>query len=584
MAQLSLLFIGLSAHAGTQVPDIETVVVCEASDPYRDLAERIADEEELTLVEDCGTALESHPRFMILVAIPARLTEKRLRQIGSLFQSREYFPGLGIISGSNEESAEGLWGRRQTAGNGGIFLAGDADKGQGLDEPAIYPLGDTDAATSILTKDTLINTLKEARYIYWARHVTENKWFWNSEDESFGEADKLLASEVPVTNALIVYTPSCGSFQPWVENSIALAFVDKGAAAYAGHVRTPASNNAFFLRHGLHTIGDLSWKDVPLGIIAQIQNRMILRASSVAPLFFMLGDPRIYVREAKPYELFSDELKGEQRIIQGRSELAGYLPVRISDGADYGYVKIQGLSSWSDRDLFHNSRLHALDLDTDKYVLFHHEGGDFTLELYRKAPFTHALFDPVLDAFDFSWVTIGVLNGPFSFLPLALFLAVFLRKILGEKRQIGKYRQVFLVSFLYSIAITLYIGLRVNSYTVNASIISWTVVDYILDFLGVFSCAACGLMILRDARGCISRATGFLVAIFPQLALCLFNLIFILFVNGAYKRSSEIGMPIWNYKPVGMLLSVLVFECALMVLFILIITRNRHSPEHRLFS
>ncbi|MBN1438584.1 MAG: hypothetical protein JW929_04165 [Anaerolineales bacterium] len=525
-----------------------TVVVSEGSDPYRTLAERIAREEKIELLDDIARALEGRPRYVILVAAPENLTEQKLVDIGGLFLRDDYFPGFGIISGSTIEHAEHLWERRGPKASGGAYLGGDVEEGQAFEEPAIFRIGGDSPERTELTRETLTDSLARAGFFYWSRHVTENKWFWNSTSESFGEDDKLFGADLPELDSPVIYTPSCGSFQPWTTDSIALAFVDRGAAAYLGHVRSPCTN-AFLLRRGFSVPGILTWREFPLSIAAQIENRMTARAVFRTPMFFMLGDPRLYLSEERPYRIDLDASAGkDRRRIRGWSGNTGVLAVKIAGGAGYGFVEIRGLSAAADDDLFYNYRVQSMGLGADKFVLFLHDGGDFEMELSRQAPPLWKAADTVLDVLDYSWTVISPVQGPFAFLHLAVFLAVLFWKTLRRKHALGEYRTVVLLGLTYSMLRSLYVLLRIDDYSVSANIAEWSAADLTLGFLGSFACAAGGLTVMRDAGGAIAQAAGLLLAVLPQLFLTAFYFISITFTNAFYMSNSATPLGIWNYR------------------------------------
>jgi len=87
-----------------------------------------------------------------------------------------------------------------------------------------------------LTKENLIRTLEKADYLYWARHVAKNNWYWYEEEPLDGE--RLFGRELPELGPILIHSPSCGSFHPWVEDNIALAFTDRGADTYMGRIST----------------------------------------------------------------------------------------------------------------------------------------------------------------------------------------------------------------------------------------------------------------------------------------------------------------------------------------------------------
>ena len=92
----------------------ETIVVSAHDDPYFSLAQRIAQEENLRIVEEFADVLPFHPKFIILVASPWNLSIEKLASIGNTFKSQDYYPAFGIISGSTLDAAEQLWERRNS--------------------------------------------------------------------------------------------------------------------------------------------------------------------------------------------------------------------------------------------------------------------------------------------------------------------------------------------------------------------------------------------------------------------------------------------------------------------------------------
>ena len=286
---------------------VEAIVISDPADPYYSLAQEIARSENIEIAPNFTQALKSHPKFMIMVAAPQNLTEERLLNIGRIFKSMDHYPALGIITGSTLPQAEQLWLRGAGAQDGQSYLGTDVDQGHLIDSPTIYDLSADPATEMALTKENLINTLQQADYYYWPRHVSDDKWFWNTESQDFGENDKLYAADLPELKPAVIHAPACGSFQPWLSDSIALGFVDHGAAAYLGHVHSPISGG-IFMRRGLDTPGITSWEEFPVGIMAQIQNRMSTKAAFDTPQYFMLGDPRIYLTEGQPYQINSDTI------------------------------------------------------------------------------------------------------------------------------------------------------------------------------------------------------------------------------------------------------------------------------------
>ena len=553
----------------------DAVIVSERSDPYYRLAEQIARSDSLPLVHSLDEAVKSNPRFMILVASPKNLDEARLLSIGEMFKRLDDYPALGIITGSTIAHAEQLWLRRHTVGAGGYYLGGDTEKGLLIDAPVLLDISADAGEESELNKDNLTGILQQAAYFYWARHVTETKWFWNSESEDYGEEDNLYAEDLSNLPAVVIYTPSCGSFQPWVEDSIALGFVDKGAAAYAGHVHSPISN-AFLMRNGVSVPGIYTWEEFPLGIMVQIQNKMSARAIHHTPLFFMLGDPRIYLFMDRPYQVISDvAAENGRREITGISDSQGVLAVKIEDGAGYKFLRINGVAAASEGDIFYNNHLQELSLGADKYILFFHNGGEFEISLYQTPPFGWVLFDALRDALDYSWVVIGVIYSPIALVFLAVLAALLLIKTICQKIAIKDYRFIFLMGFGFAVLRLVYLLLRVDAYSVSATVADYTLFKLNLGLTGMFASTSAGLILLRDSRKVIVKVMGLLVAVFPQFLLTAFYFVNITLTNMILITNNPVPYQLWNYSAFWLPLIVLVLESA----FILILTRLSQSWE-----
>ena len=255
-------------------------------------------------MDDFAEALEYNPRYIILVASPQNVTGDRLLEIGRLFQGLDYYPGLGIITGGTLDKAEQLWANRERARGGQNYLGGDYEPLQQVWAPTICNLSDGAGEEIGLNKESLLDTLGRAGFFFWSRHVGQRTWYWNSESQE-AEEQEIVAADLPPLQAPVIYTPSCDSLRPWVENNIALGFVDHGAAAYLGNVNSGFHTSAL-LRRGTAIPGLSSWREFPLGLVAQFENQVEAKAYFQVPQFFMLGDPRIYLSPEQPYRITSD--------------------------------------------------------------------------------------------------------------------------------------------------------------------------------------------------------------------------------------------------------------------------------------
>jgi hypothetical protein len=371
--------------AALEKPIQETVVMSNPADAYYGLAQTIAETEGLVLVDNLTQAIAYRPEFILWVAAPQSVDEAALWQAGDIFKDMDYYPALGIISGGTMDIAEQLWRNGQLARNGENYLGSDVEVDQGVLEALIVDLNQPQGTPLPLTHAALIQTLQKSDYFYWVRHVSATRWMWDTDENSNDDGD-LTAAEIPALGPIVIQTPSCGSFQPWKENNIAIGFVDQGAAAYIGHVQTTVVSNSFLMRKGF-VIPDMStWREFPLGVLAQVRSRMEARVSSSTPLYFMLGDPRAYLSAEQPYTIITDEVDGATRRISGETDFHGYLEVKVDDGADYDFVRVSGLTAASESDFFFNNDLQTLNLGGDKYLVFYQDGDTFEIVLNERTP------------------------------------------------------------------------------------------------------------------------------------------------------------------------------------------------------
>lgn len=155
----------------------------------------------------------------------------------------------------------------------------------------------------------------------------EARGIWNDGSEDWSKHDELSSQEIPRLRPAVIYSPSCSAFRPWLKNSIALGFIDKGAVAFVGFTNSP--HTASFSKYGLAVPGLTSWQEFPLGLVAQIQNKAATRIIYESPQLFMFGDPRIYLSKDQPYQIITDQTdKNGTRLIDGYSDTNGMLAIK----------------------------------------------------------------------------------------------------------------------------------------------------------------------------------------------------------------------------------------------------------------
>ncbi|MBN1873308.1 MAG: hypothetical protein JXA33_03690 [Anaerolineae bacterium] len=529
----------------------ETVVVSAHSDPYFSLAQQISQEENLRIVEEFTDILQFSPKYIIWVASPSNLTIEKLANIGNTFKSQDYYPALGIISGSTLDIAERLWERRNSAQAGNNFIGGDVEILQLIYEPTIFNISDGANTKIALNKISLIESLKQADYFYWTRHSGASTWYWNDGSENWSENDELSSEEIPQLKPVVIYSPTCSSFRPWSKDSMALGFIDKGAVAFLGFTNSP--HTTAFSKYGLSVPGLTSWKEFPLGLVAQIQNKTTTSIIYNSPQFFMLGDPRIYLSKTQPYQIVSDQIvKNGKRVIVGHSDKNDVLAVKIDNAAGYHFLSIKELTSLSENDIFYNNKVQTLDLGADKYILMLHKGGDFQIELSPNTPFGWVLVDAIVDALDYSWVALWVNvyadSNPYIYIvSIPIFMSILLFKIFKQRKSIKEYQKILVIAFFLALFRLTYCLLRSDEYTVSANLVDYTFKDMVIGFAGVFSSGAGGLMLLRDSRKIVVKSLGLLFAVARQFWMAGFYLGFLTLLNNVPQVTKMTVAGVWNY-------------------------------------
>lgn len=571
-----------AAPSTTETAEVQTIVVAQPSDAYYSLAQTIAQSEQLVLVDAFADVFVYHPTYVIVVASPSSLTPERFLAMGQMMQDAAYYPGLGIITGSTLAQATQLWARKDAVHAGQAYLGGDQEVTQLVFEPTIFTLSATPPQQIALTKASLLEALQQADYFYWGRHVGQITWYWNEGAVAWRENDQIVAHDLPPLKAVVIYTPSCGSLRPWVANSIALGFIDRGAAAYIANVNSPFHTGAL-LRKDLAVPGLSSWPEFPLGLVAQVESRAAVKAYFKMPQFFMLGDPRISLLKAAPYQILSDQHRADgARVIAGTSAQVGMLAVKIVDGASAEYLTIKGVTALSEHDLFHNSKLQTFNLGVDKYILFLHQGGQFQIELAPTAPLGWRVMDALRDALDYAWVVmwldVKVVNAPLlSTVSLVIFAGLLWVKLWRQKRELRNYYAIFSAGACFTGLRLLYCWARLDDYTVSANLVTPTALAILLGGSGVFANIAGGLMIIQDARRMGGKLFGLGFALLPQFVLTGFYLLFITLMNVAVQVTKMTTPWLWNYYAFWLPLLGLLVELALLIVLYEVIRLSKRD-------
>ncbi len=552
------------------------VVLANQNDPYFPLAEEIAETETCPLIESLDVMDDLNPQFIIHVASPENLDKQNLLNFSQYFKDRNWYPALGIITGSSIENARNLWLRKDSVRAENIYAATDNDKQSQIKGAWLFNLGTKPCKKETLDKTSLINTLNNADYFYWARHVAWSGWFWNSENKS---KDTFLGpNDLPDLGPVVIHTPSCNSVLPARKGNIGLGFVDKGAAAYIGHLFTPAPNGSVFIGGFKNPAGIYTWKEFPLGIMTQIQNKNTMQFASNRPYLFMLGDPRIGLHLEKSYSIKTDTIRENIRTIEGSSDISGVLPVKIEEGSQYHYLKIKGLSTISDNDFFCNTRLQSLNLGQDKYILFIHHGGEFEIELMEHVPPFREVTDMIQDALEYAWIVLGVKQGSFSLILFSILLWIIVIRGI-QKKNMSQYTSHFIFGAIAASLYTLYILFNQDKQDVSSYITSYNSLQLCFGFLGTFATLTGGQILIWDSKKWISKTFGWILCVLPQLLITGFYMLIITMFNFGIQKQIPDGVPLWNYHPVIMLLIVLFLEIIICIIYYQINKRKHITIE-----
>jgi hypothetical protein len=546
----------------SEVKLLDTIVISDSKDPYYPLAQEIAKSENATLIDSVEQLYGYYPKYLIWVASPGSLSEKKLLELGEFFKQTQRFPAAGIITGLTMESAADLWKRGILASEGKNYIASDIDINGGIESGIIVDVSTQPFIEKKLNKENLINALENADYFYWARHVSGKRWFWHK-DPGSEEYDSLYAQDIPDLKPAIIHTPSCSSFLPWQENSIAIGFIEKGASAYLGDLFTPAGTSGIFIGQLDYLPGKYTWKDFPIGVMAQIQNMSMSRVSANIPVFFMMGNPKISLQIQKPYEIISDKEYTNKRIIKGKWENKGILPLKIDRGASYSYVSIKGLSSVSDNNLFYNSKIQSINIQSDKYLLFIPEGAEFEIELSGKPPFLWNFYDSIKDSFEFSLITVGVEQGYISLVFLGIFLLIFFICKFKKKILLKTCLLAIIAGLILATLQLIFIVFQSDKVTASSYIKIYPFFRLTLCFIGTFSTVSGGLILMLTVRKKILKVLGMIVCVLPQFML---TMLYFLIYTVTNLQFIKLGFPpIWNYIIVYQYLIVLSIEVLVLI-------------------
>lgn len=343
---------------------IDVVVLADPADPYRTLGAEIAAVTTHAVAPDLASALKDDPAFLLWVASPPFLSEAALADLGRALAQHKKLISVGIITGSTLVRARELWRRRDQAKTGvTIHIIG---------AQTIVDYSSRPPALVAFTPETLRSALRRADCLLFSGHGTPHSW------------QGLRSSDVPALPPLVAAAASCRTFQPWHSDGIALAFVDQGASAYAGFVSSP-SGDYMIGEHGETPLAH-TWPGFPIGHVVQVQSRGAMQAFARWHQYFLLGDPRLSVRDRPPYRIVQDTVAEGTRTIVLDELPAGTVPIAIPGAAGYRWLEIPGVGVWSADAWFFNARIQTTDQAGTKFALVNQPGGGLTLRLRERPP------------------------------------------------------------------------------------------------------------------------------------------------------------------------------------------------------
>lgn len=513
--------LAVAAPTGAQHADV--VVWSEPDDPLRPTALRIADVESAPLVSSFREAVETGAPYVLWVAAADRLSDSVLVRLGRALLP-EGSPAIGLITGSDPLEALAFWmrGRHPVLG----LAAAAVSSGSRSGDRAGISIWRNEALEehTPLTTDAFVGVLARAGYVTFAGHGT-------SRYLRLAESQLLTSEALSTLPRTVLATASCNAFRPWTAGALVPAFVERGAAAFAGFVYSPVSG------YLLGAYGDLAfrhaWPGFPIGRIAQVQARGTLRAFAAFPFYFLAGDPRIAFRTDAPYRVAADREEGPERVIRLRDAPAGILPVRIQGGADYEFLAVTGVSAGSSGDPFYNGRLQWLDRDGDRYLLVRQPGGVVEIRLRRTVPLAWRLADPARDALDHALLLPNASDRAIAVVAAALALAVFLWRRRGrEPVPATAWVTAGALGMALAMLHAVYMAVRADAVTVTSGVVAFRPAGA-LATLALTGVAGLVYLTATSRRG---QVTAVLLALLPTWGGAVFWVLFTAVFNLAVFR------------------------------------------------
>ena len=365
-----------------------TVLLSSPDDPYYSLAEEISAAEEIPIYHSLAEAAAARPVFLLWIASPLSFSEEILLDFSREMKALDVSISTGILTGSTLAEARSLWRGAVQVPAVETFIANGTK--QGKVDPEIIFSSEGESESRMLSKEALLSGLSTVDAAQISLEGSAGSWF----EQPLGIV--ITAADLPRMDGTVIQHYGCSTFRPWADDSIALACISRGAAAYSGFLFPSISGSRFGDYREFSYVN--TWEKFPLGHLALIQNRSAMQVYAASGHYFLLGDPRIYSQAQQPYTIGSDEVSGNTRTLQLNNVPAGLVPVYIQNGAGYDYAAVPGLAWTSQNNKWFNSRLQMIEINTDKYLLVNNPGvGELQIELKKNTPVLLALTGGLLN-------------------------------------------------------------------------------------------------------------------------------------------------------------------------------------------
>jgi len=227
--------------------------------------------------------------------------------------------------------------------------------------------------------------------------------------------------------------------------------------------------------------------------------------------------------------------------------------VLITGGAKYRFVSIPGVTAATQEDRFYNSRLQMINRGDDKYLIFVHQGGDFSLHLRTHPRWYWSALDLLLDSLDM------VLHSSFmSRLKFVIIIGLVCFFALKEKWADTVRHRVLLTAFVaaasFALLHALYVLMRAGDSTLTSKPVvataPWAAV-------ATFVIVGCGAVLFFNARSRVKKGLVLLLVTLPVWGEPLLALVLVSYMH------TRIETPIYSVRMVWLILPTFALECIL---------------------